>query len=495
MRLLRVQIYEMLVLPLYIKSVAMRKTKIVATLGPASNSEINIRKLMLAGVNIFRLNFSHGDHEAHGRSVEIINKLNAELDFNVGIMADLSGPKIRTGEVAGGNMVLTQGETCTVTSGSSTCSPGNISLNYEHFAADVKPGELILLDDGKLLLKVISTNGNDAVEAQVIQGGVLSSRKGVNLPDTILRLPSLSAKDLDDLDFIMGLNIQWVALSFVRKASDIDELRKKIKEYNKSDYPRIVAKIEKPEALKNAEEIIKTTDAIMVARGDLGVELPLEKLPIIQKQLVRLAGAASKPVIVATQMMEGMIENFRPTRAEVSDVANSVLDGADAVMLSGETSVGKYPVETVETMNRIILDAETLEDVYYKTGHNPPALERTISDSIIMSATDLAQRIDARAIIAMTFTGYAAFKLSSHRPKAGVFIFSNSKHLLKALNLVWGVRAIYYEDFSNTDLVMAQMRDLLYSMKLLEKGDYVINISSIPMGQPGKTNMLKLSMI
>lgn len=473
----------------------MRRTKIVATLGPASNSEENIKKLMLAGVNIFRLNFSHGDHEVHGQSVEIIHKLNDELNLNVGILADLSGPKIRTAEVEGGKMILTAGELYTISSGENICKEDKISINYPHFAADVQPHELILLDDGKLLLKVESTDGKDLVKARVIQGGLLSSRKGVNLPDTRLRLPSLSEKDLNDLHFIMSMEIHWVALSFVRTARDIEDLRSKIKEYNKINAPRIVAKIEKPEAVKNAEEIVKAADAIMVARGDLGVELPLEKLPVIQKQLVRTAAAASKPVIVATQMMEGMIENFRPTRAEVSDVANSVLDGADAVMLSGETSVGKFPVETVETMNRIILEVEELDDLYYKTGHNPSPGERTISDSIIIAATDLAKRVDAKAILAMTNTGYSAFKLSSHRPKAGIFIFANSSHLLKTLNLVWGVRAIQFEDFSSTDIVMTKMRDQLHSMKLVETGDYVINISSVPIGQPGKTNMLKLSTV
>lgn len=450
---------------------------------------------MVAGVNIFRLNFSHGDHQVHGQSVEYIHKLNRELGLNTGILADLSGPKIRTGIVETGSLLLSEGETWTFSSKDAACRPGHITLNYPWFAADVQPDELILLDDGKIMLKVTASDGIETVKAKVIQGGLLSSRKGVNLPDTILRLPSLSEKDLDDLDFIMSLEIHWVALSFVRKAADIEELRARISAYNKTNPPRIVAKIEKPEAVKNAAEIIHATDAIMVARGDLGVELPLERLPVIQKQLVRQAAAASKPVIVATQMMEGMIENLRPTRAEVSDVANSVLDGADAVMLSGETSIGKYPVETVETMNRIILDVESLDDLYYKGGHNPSPEERTISDSIIMAATSLAQRIEAKAILAMTNTGYSAFKLSSYRPKAVVYIFTANDHLLNTLSLVWGVRAIKFEDFSSTDLVMATMREQLRDMKLLSPGDYVINISSIPIGQPGKTNMLKLSMV
>lgn len=473
----------------------MRKTKIIATIGPASSYEITLRNLMLAGVDTFRLNFSHGTHEGHANSSSIIKKLNHELGLNVAVLADLSGPKIRTGEIEGGNIELIKGDIIKITSGDSICKQGEICINYPHLAADVKPGEMILLDDGKLLLKVISSKNDNLVEAIVIQGGILSSHKGVNLPDTNLKLPGLSEKDINDLDFIMTLDVNWVALSFVRNAKDIEELKERIRQYKKAEPPRVVAKIEKPEAIKNIAEIIKVTDAIMVARGDLGVEIPLEKLPVIQKQLARLAGAASKPVIVATQMMEGMIENMRPTRAEVSDVANSVIDGADALMLSGETSIGKYPVETVETMNRIILDVETLNDLYYKTGHNPSVAERTISDSIIIAACDLAQKVDAKAIIAMTHTGYSAFKLSSHRPLAGIFIFSSSRHLLHTLNLVWGVKGIYYEDFSNTDKVMGEMKELLFKLTFVEKGDFLINISSIPMGQPGKTNMLKLSQL
>lgn len=473
----------------------MRKTKIVATLGPASNSRELIKSLMIAGVNVFRLNFSHGSHNDHENSCNLIKELNKELQMKVGILADLSGPKIRTGEVEGGNMPLVTGEKVLMTSRPEKCHSGLISINYEYFAADVNPGESILLDDGKLLLKALETNSVDEVVAEVVQGGILNSRKGVNLPNTKLRLPSLSEKDINDLDFALNQNIQWVALSFVRNAQDIEQLRNIILAKGLKDNPGIIAKMEKPEAILNAEEIIKVSDAIMVARGDLGVELPLESVPMIQKQLVRLAIAASKPVIVATQMMEGMIENMRPTRAEASDVANSVLDGADALMLSGETSVGKYPVETIQTMNRIIVDAEALDDLYYKIGHNPTPKERTISDSIIMAACDLAQTVDAKAILAMTHTGYSAYKLSSHRPKAGVYIFSNNQYLISVLSLVWGVQTVYFEDFSNTDDAMARMRDYLQAKNIVQNGEYVINITSIPMGQPGKTNTLKLSMI
>jgi len=473
----------------------MRRTKIVATLGPASASEELMRNLMLAGVNVFRLNFSHGSHEMHGRSIELIDRLNAELGLQVATLADLSGPKIRTGEVDNENMTLTAGDEMVITTRNEGCRGNIISLNYEHFAEDVKQGDEVLLDDGKLLLRVLSSNGTDEAKAKVIQGGILRSRKGVNLPKTKLRLPSLSEKDLQDLNFIVTRNIQWVALSFVRSAADISDLREKLREKCTGTPPGIIAKIEKPEAVENAEEIIAAADAVMVARGDLGVEIPLERVPVVQKKLAGLCIASSKPVIIATQMMEGMISGMRPTRAEVNDVANSVLDGADALMLSGETSVGNYPVETVETMNRIITDVEAngrnQKDFEIRTSSH----ERRISDSIIMAACDLARKVNAHALIAMTHTGYSAFKLASHRTGSGIFIFSNNRQLLCALNLVWGIQGIYFEKFSSTDTAMLEMRKVLLARGFISQGNYIIYVSSIPIGKAGKTNMLKLSMV
>ena len=472
----------------------MRKTKIIATLGPASDTEETIRNLMLAGVNVFRLNFSHGSHEVHGTSIQIIDKLNKELNMHVATLADLSGPKIRTGEVLDDNMQLMPGEEITITTHKVPCRKGLISVNYEGFAQDVKPDEDILIDDGKLLLRVISTNETDEVKTRVVQGGVLSSRKGVNLPKTALRLPSLSEKDLDDLKFIVSKNIQWVALSFVRTAEDIEQLRWHIRSYSLENPPRIMAKIEKPEAIQNAEAIIRVSDAIMIARGDLGVEIPQEQVPVVQKKFGNLCIAASRPFVIATQMMEGMITGMRPTRAEVSDVANSVLDGADALMLSGETSIGLYPVQTIETMNRIITDVENSDIRYRKISHVENR-ERQISDSIIMAACDLARKVNAKAIIGMTHTGYSAFRISSHRTAADIFIFTSNLHLLKALSLVRGVTVTPFEKYQDTDTAMIDMQKSLTSRGFLNRGDYIIYVSSMPIGFAGKTNMLKLAVV
>jgi pyruvate kinase len=473
----------------------MRKTKIVATLGPASSDEHILRQLMVAGVNVFRLNFSHGTHEVHAQTLARIDRLNDELGLHVATLADLSGPKIRTGEVEGNAMLLKPGENVLMTTRSQMSAHGTISVGYSGFARDVKAGERILLDDGKLMLEALESNHEDEVKAKVIQGGILSSNKGINLPNTRLSLPTLSEKDLNDLDFILRHNIEWVALSFVRTAADIEGLRKHIMERYKTRAPKIMAKIEKPEAVENAAAIIRASDAIMVARGDLGVEIPQEQVPIVQKKFIRMSIAASKPIVVATQMMEGMITNMRPTRAEVSDVANSVIDGADALMLSGETSIGSFPVQTVETMSRIIADVEKSGLFLPEITHHDSPGERRISDSIIMAASDLAQQVKASAIIAMTHSGYSAFKLSSFRPGAGIFIFASDHYLLNMMNLLWGVKPIYFEKFSNTDTALSSMRKVLISRGYMVKGNFFIYISSIPIGKPGKTNMLKLAQV
>lgn len=473
----------------------MRKTKIVATLGPASSSEEMLRHLMLAGVNVFRLNFSHGSHQDHGETVARIHRLNSALNLGVAILADLSGPKIRTGNTSEHGMKLVNGEELRIVSDGELCANGTIVINYPHFAEDVKAGEDVLLDDGKMLLKITETNGKDEVKARVVQGGILLSHKGVNLPNTKLRLLSLSEKDLDDLAFIRTLEVHWIALSFVRTAADILDLKKRISESFTGFQPGVVAKIEKPEAVENIESIIEVADAVMVARGDLGVELPLEKVPLIQKKIASLSIAAAKPVIIATQMMEGMIQSMRPTRAEVSDVANSVLDGADAVMLSGETSVGNYPVETVETMARIISDVETFGGFKPDIIIQPSVLERKVSDSVIMAACDLAGKVNAQALIAITHTGYSAYRLASHRTGSDIFIFCSNRNLIKALNLVWGVKAIYYERFPDTDTATHEMRKALLAQGYIAKGNYIIYVSSIPAGKAGKTNMLKMSVV
>lgn len=472
------------------------KTKIVATLGPASSSPEMLRQLMLAGVDVFRLNFSHSSHESHREAIQNIRALNIELNLHTAILADLQGPKIRIGEMENGQAQLTEGHRLVFTNKECTCTADRLYITYPDFAADVRPGEDIILDDGKLLMRVIETNGIDEVKAEVIHGGILSSKKGVNLPNTKVSLPSLTAKDLIDLQFALQNRVNWIALSFVRRAQDIIQLREEIaRSAQEGHSPKIIAKIEKPEAVENMDEIIALADGIMVARGDLGVELPLEQVPLVQKTLVSKCLSAAKPVIIATQMMEGMISNIRPTRAEVNDVANSVLDGADALMLSGETSVGMFPVQVVNTMKKIIGEVEQYHDVYNKR-HMPdePGKERLISDAVLYSACNIACESNARAIIAMTHTGYSAGRISSQRPKQDIFIFSNNHELLCMLNLLWGVKGIFYDNIvTSTSKTLRALTDKLIDDGLIKPGDLLVFAASTPIYVSGKTNMLKLA--
>jgi len=472
------------------------KTKIVATVGPASSSRDMLRKLIHEGVSVFRLNFSHSSHEDHEKVIQSIHELNTELSTHVAILADLQGPKIRIGIMEGGTVQMEDGHELVFTTRETGCSKDLLYITYPEFAKDVKAGEDILLDDGKLLFRVISTNGIDEVKARVVHGGPLSSKKGVNLPNTRVSLPSLTEKDRQDLHFALDHQVNWIALSFVRAADDIIALRKEIDSYQTSfPKPRIIAKIEKPEAVKNLDSIIEAADGIMVARGDLGVELPLQQVPLVQKTLVTKCVKASKPVIIATQMMEGMISNIRPTRAEVNDVANSVMDGADAVMLSGETSVGLFPVEVINTMKRIIEEVEQYHDIYNKEHvADPGNKEGIISDSILFAACKIARESNARAILAMTHTGYSAFRLSSQRPRQDIFIFSNDQHLLSTLNLVWGIRGIYFNEIvQSTTKTLKKITEKLKNDGLIQSGDLLVNVASTPIYISGKTNMLKLS--
>jgi len=471
------------------------KTKIVATVGPASSSREMLKKMILAGVNVFRLNFSHGSHDNHLSVIGHVNSLNAELGTSIALLADLQGPKIRIGSMEGNEALMNDGHELIFTTHECSCTADRLYITYPEFARDVKPGEDILLDDGKLLFRVIETNGTDEVKARVIHGGILSGKKGVNLPNTVISLPSLTEKDYRDLEFIIQHNFNWVALSFVRSAVDIRQLKQAINSLGSiGKTPGIIAKIEKPEAVNHMDEIIAEADGIMVARGDLGVELPLEQVPMVQKGLIRKCIQASKPIIVATQMMEGMISNIRPTRAEVNDVANSVMDGADAVMLSGETSIGQYPVEVVETMGKIIRQVELCEEIYNKP-HSPNRTDkdRLISDSILFSACNIARESNARAIIAMTHTGYSATRISSQRPKQDIFIFSNDKYLICKLNLLWGVKGFFFDNIvSSTSKTLKAITQVLLEKGFIEKGNLLINVTSTPIYISGKTNMLKL---
>lgn len=460
-------------------------------MGPASSDKETLRQMFMEGLNVCRLNFSHGEYDNYVEVIKVIRELNEETGLNVAILADLQGPKIRVYEMEDNGVLLENGKTITITTEKLTGTAEKIAINYEKLPADVMPGERILLDDGKLALEVVSTDGIKNIEALVIHGGILSSRKGVNLPNTKISLPSLTQKDRSDLEFALQQNVDWIGLSFVRSARDIIELKHLIS--HAQGKAKVVAKIEKPEAVADIDAIIKESDALMVARGDLGVEVPYQNVPLIQKMLINKCFQYAKPIIVATQMLESMITNISPTRAEVNDVANAVLDGADAVMLSGETSVGKFPVEVIRTMANIVKEMETFDGIYNKDVVPEKNQDRFISDSICFNACRLAQRVEADAIVAMSFSGYSAYQIASQRPKAPVYIFTSNRQILTQLNLIWGVKGFFYDTRVSTDHTIADIKYLLKKEGLVKEGDLIINIASIPLEENGKTNMLKLS--
>jgi pyruvate kinase len=471
----------------------MKKTKIVATLGPACSDKEVLREMIFEGVNVCRLNFSHGSHEDHGNAIKIIRELNDETGLNVAILADLQGPKIRTGEMTDNGVELVEGSKVSIVTEPVVGTASKFSIGYQELPADVKVGEHILLDDGKLALEVVSTNGKNEIITKVIYGGILSSKKGVNLPNTATSLPCLTEKDLEDLDFALQQNVDWIGLSFVRSARDIIELKHIIS--GKKCKAKVVAKIEKPEAIDDIDQILRESDALMVARGDLGVEIPYQDVPLIQKMLIRKGRLHAKPVIVATQMMESMIHNSSPTRAEVNDVANAVLDGADAVMLSGETSVGKYPVKVIQVMTNIVNKMETHDSLYHKEELPAKNQARFITDSICFNACRLSRRVEAKAILTMSFSGYTAYKIASQRPKAVIHVFTSNKQILTQLSLIWGVRGLYYDKTVSTDHTIADIKYLLKKKGLVNEGDLVINIASMPIEEHGNSNMLKLSYV
>ncbi len=469
------------------------RTKIVATMGPATADPKVLAEMFEAGLDICRINFSHGNYDAVKENVEHIRTINKKHNTHVGILGDLQGPKLRIGEVKDNAAELVEGEHLVITTQECLGTKERLYITYAQFPQDVKTGELVLIDDGKIHLQVMQTNGTDEVLCKVISGGHLSSKKGVNLPNTRISLPCLTPKDLRDLDFALENDFDWIALSFVRNVNDIIELKEIIQKKGKK--ARVIAKIEKPEAVREIDKILKVTDGIMVARGDLGVELPMEEVPMLQKMIVTKCINSGKPVIIATQMMESMITSYTPTRAEVNDVANAVMDGADAVMLSAETSVGKYPVKVIEYMRRIISQVEYQDSIYYRD-HEPELKTNTfITDSICYNACKLARQAGVRAIISMTHSGYTAYKLASHRPKAQIFIFTDNKTLLTALSLVWGVRGFYYNKYESTDQTITDLKDYIKTEGLVRPDDLVINIASMPMKEKGRTNMMKLSNI
>ncbi|SDP98862.1 pyruvate kinase [Mucilaginibacter sp. OK268] len=472
------------------------RTKIVATMGPASAKKDVLLAMIKAGVNVCRLNFSHGRPEDHKAVIDIIREINEQYKTNVGILADLQGPKIRIGLVKDGGIHLVNGTHIKITTQECIGNDEQIYITYDTFPQDVQANEIILLDDGKLQLRVIETNKKDTVICEVVHGGILTSRKGVNLPNTKVSIPSLTEEDLINLQFALKYDVEWIGLSFVRTGQDIIELKHIIAQSGKA--AKVIAKVEKPEAIDNIDEIIAATDGVMVARGDLGVEMPLEEVPLLQKMIATKCRAASKPVIVATQMLESMITTPRPTRAEVNDVANSVLDGADAVMLSGETSVGEFPVIVIETMAKIVRNVEEFGYSFNTAkviNDTDPSSPDYLSNAVCESAVHLAQHTNAVGIVSMTTSGYTAFQISSHRPQASTYIFTSNRQLLNALSLVWGVRAFFYDKLESTDQTISDVNGILKSEDLIKAGDVVINTAAVPIIKQGKTNMLKVSIV
>jgi pyruvate kinase len=449
--------------------------------------------MIIAGVNVFRVNFSHAVYDEITEKIRMIRELNNELDFNVAILADLQGPKLRVGEMENG-VKLAEGDLFTFTTEKCIGTQNYAYMTYQAFPNDVKVGENILVDDGKLLFEVLETNHKDKVTTRVLRGGKLKSKKGVNLPNTNVSLPALTEKDKFDVEFAIKHEVDWIALSFVRTAEDVLELRAYMDA--RSDYKiPIIAKIEKPEALVNISKILPVCDALMVARGDLGVEIPMHEVPLAQKKLVRKAKEAHKPVIIATQMMETMISSEVPTRAEVNDVANSIMDGADAVMLSGETSVGEFPVEVIKQMRNII---ESVEDSPLIVVPQPKIVsvnERFISKTICHHAVLVANEIEAKVISTLTNTGYTAFQISAGRPQSMILAFTNNKRIMTMLNLLWGVKAYYYEKESNTDETVVDINMIAIEKGYLEKGDFVVNLSSMPIKRKGMVNTLRITQI
>lgn len=472
------------------------RTKIVATVGPACDTYDKLLQLVKAGVNVFRLNFSHGDHADKAQIIEHIRNINKTEPYNISILGDLQGPKLRVGDIENGGLDIAPGDILTFSSREKVV--GNmerIYISYPNLNQDVEVGNKILIDDGKIEVVVSEITPEGDVKVVVTYGGTLKPKKGVNLPDTKISLPAMTEKDIADLDFIIEQKLDWVALSFVRRAEDIIDLKRRLSE---RDSPiKVIAKIEMPSALVDLRNIVVESDAVMVARGDLGVELPVEKVPMAQRDIIRKCIHRAKPVIVATQMMESMIDRVKPNRSEITDVANAVLEGADAVMLSGETATGQHPALVVQTMRKIIQEVERTEYRYNREEdlvpqpHSPSFL----SDAICYNACKLARDVRADAIIGMTQSGYTAFMLSSYRPKSPLYIFTKERTLLNQLSLSWGVRAFYYGEEESLDAIHSDQIKILQERGFVKSADVVINTGSTPVDQHLPTNIIKISKV
>ena len=468
-----------------------KRTKIVATLGPACGTKDIIENMMKSGVNVFRINFSHADYDDVEEKIRIIRDLNNRLNIHVAVLADLQGPKLRVGEMAD-DIILTVGDTFTFTTKKCLGTDQKAFMTYKKFPKDVEAGEHILVDDGKLLFEVVDTDKAQNVVTKVLRGGELKSKKGVNLPNTNISQPALTKKDIKDALFAIEMKVDWIALSFVRTPEDLIQLQELIKEKSTYKIP-IIAKIEKPEAVANIDRLTPHCDALMVARGDLGVEVPMEEVPLIQKRLVLKAKKAHIPVIIATQMMETMITNQVPTRAEVNDVANSIMDGADAVMLSGETSVGEYPMEVIQQMRRIIESVENSPLISIQDEYIQCVNERYITKILCQQAALMANSMNAEVITTLTDSGYTAFHISSWRPTSNILVFSSNRRILAMLNLLWGVKGIYYNRFVSTDQTIEDINTMAHERGYLNEGEYAINITSMPVKQRGMANTVRIT--
>ncbi len=470
-----------------------RRTKIVATIGPASNNKETITELIEVGANVLRLNFSHGSYDDHEKVIAIIREISKEKGYRVGILQDLQGPKIRIGLMKNGGVEIKDGQELIITTEDIEGDSMQVSTVYKDIVNDVKTGDTILIDDGNIELKTLSVDA-DSVTTKVIYGGILKSRKGINLPNTNVSAPSLTEKDLADLQFGLVQDVDWIALSFVRHSDDIRKIKSIISDSGRK--ARVVAKIEKPEALKNIDEIIEETDAVMVARGDLGVEIPMHEVPLWQKKIVKKCNMAAKTVIIATQMMESMIENPRPTRAETNDIANAVMDGADALMLSAESATGKFPVETVNKMSETIKSVEKeAKSIYNKYYDKHFESGTQINDLLIRAACRLAENTSARALICMTKSGYTGFRTSMHRSESEIYLFTNNEKLLRQMCLVWGVKTFYFDTHDDIAATLEQIEKQLVDTGNLKKGDIFVNTASMPQHWHGHTNMMKVQVV
>ena len=471
-----------------------KKTKIIATLGPATETSKILEEMIMEGVDVFRINFSHSNYSEAENKISLIRKLSEKHKINISILADLQGPKLRIGKVKE-NSNVKKNDVVTFSSEKAFIGDSKKAyMNYQNFAKDVSVGEKVLLDDGKLIFKVIETDNKYLVKAKVIQGGSLSSNKGVNLPNTKISLPALTKKDKEDAIFAIRKKVDWIALSFVRNKKDLEELKGLIDKFSKYKIP-IISKIEKPEAIKNISDIISNSDGIMVARGDLGVEIPAAEVPLVQKKLVLEAKKARIPVIIATQMMESMIDSRTASRAEVNDVANSVMDGADAVMLSAETSVGQFPVEVVKSISSILLKVEDSELIKVPKNHPSIKNNRFVTKSVCYYASLMADVIKAKAICTLTNSGYTAFQISSWRPQADILVYTSNKRILSQLNLLWGVKAFFYDSNESTDKTILQINDIAKKNNFVFPGDFLINLTAMPVNKRGMVNTLRVTTI